>query len=130
MEVEFDESGWPIVVARWKRSLPEGDLTPVLRKMDAWLARGRFGLLIDARGAMGMSPDQRSQFLEHMKANAALTAERLVQAIVIDNMVHRTLFYGVNLLFPLPFRNKAFADPETARAWLESELGIVASARA
>jgi hypothetical protein len=128
MEVEYDESAWPIVVARWRRGLPEGDLTPVLRKMDAWLARGRFGLLIETRGAMGMSPDQRTQLLEHMKANAALTAERLVQAVVIDNLVHRTLFYGMNLLFPMPFRNKIFAEPEPARRWLEAELGVLASA--
>jgi hypothetical protein len=127
MEVEFDESAWPIVVARWRTSLPEGDLTPILRKMDQWLARGRFGLLIDARGASGMSPDQRGQLLAHMKANAALTAERLVQAMVIDNLVHRTLFYGVNLLLPMPFPNKIFAEPEAARRWLETELGLRAS---
>ena len=127
MEVEVDESAWPIVVARWRVSLPEGDLTPILRKMDQWLARGRFGLLIDARGASGMSPDQRAQLLTHMKANAALTAERLVQAMVIDNLVHRTLFYGVNLLLPMPFPNKIFAEPEAARRWLETELGLRAS---
>jgi len=127
MEIEFDESVWPIVVARWRVSLPEGDLAPILRKMDQWLARGRFGLLIDARGASGMSPDQRAQLLTHMKANAALTAERLVQAMVIDNLVHRTLFYGVNLLFPMPFPNKIFAEPEPARRWLETQLGLPAS---
>ena len=58
MEVEYDESAWPIVVARWKRSLVDADVTPVLRKVDGWLARGRFGLLIDSRGAESLSPDQ------------------------------------------------------------------------
>ena len=126
MEVEFDESAWPIVVARWRRNLPEGDLSPILRRMDHWLARGRFGLLIDARGASGMSPDQRAQLLEHMKANAALTAERMVQAVVLDNLIHRTLFYGVNLLLPAPFPNKVFSEPEAARLWLAVQLGLPA----
>jgi hypothetical protein len=123
MDVEYDESAWPIVVARWKRSI-DADVTPVLRKMDGWLARGRFGLLIDSRGAESLSPEQRNRIVQHMKANAALTKERLVQAVVIDNLVHRTLFYGVNLIFPLPFPNKVFSDTETARLWLASELGL------
>ncbi|HEX5097855.1 MAG TPA: hypothetical protein VFV94_00070 [Polyangiaceae bacterium] len=124
MEVEYDESAWPIVVARWKRSLVDADVTPVLRKVDGWLARGRFGLLIDSRGAESLSPDQRNRIVEHMKANAALTRERLVQAVVIDNLVHRTLFFGVNLIFPMPFPNKVFSDTESARRWLASQLGL------
>jgi len=124
MEVEFDESAWPIVVARWKRSPVDADVTPVLRKVDGWLARGRFGLLIDSRGAEALSPEQRTRIVDHMKANAALTKERLVQAVVLDSLVQRTLFYGVSLLSPLPFPNKVFADPEAARRWLESELGL------
>lgn len=128
MEFEYDEAAWPIVVARWRKSHIAADVFPALRKMDEWLARGqRFGLLIDSRGADAMSPEQRSHFIEHIKANASLTKERLVQALVIDNLVHRTLFYGVNLIFPLPFLNKVFAEPEAARHWLEVELGLVAS---
>jgi hypothetical protein len=57
-----------------------------------------------------------------MKANAALTAERLVQAIVSDNLIQRTLFYGVNLLFPNPFPSKAFGDVSSADAWLRATL--------
>lgn len=129
MVVEYDESTWPIVVARWKRSLVDADVTPILRKVDEWLARGRFGLLIDSRGAEALSPDQRKHIIEHMKANAALTRERLVQAVVIDNLVHRTLFFGVNLIFPMPFPNKVFADVESARRWLASELGLGAELR-
>jgi len=123
MEVDFDESGWPIVVARWKRSILDVDLAPLLAKIDDWLSRGtRFGLLIDARGAGGLSPEQRAQVIGHMRANAALTKQRLVQATVIDNLVQRTLFYGMNLLFPNPFPSKVFGDTDAARRWLESVL--------
>jgi hypothetical protein len=123
MEVEFDDSGWPVVVARWVGSNLDADISPVLARIDGWLARGeRFGLLIDARGAKGLSPEQRTLVLNHMKANAALTAERLVQATVFDTLVQRTLFYGVNLLFPSPFPSKAFADVASARAWIEATL--------
>ena len=123
MEVEFDDSGWPVVVARWVGSNLDADISPVLARIDGWLARGqRFGLLIDARGAKGLSPEQRTLVLNHMKANAALTAERLVQATVFDTLVQRTLFYGVNLLFPSPFPSKVFVDVAGARAWIEATL--------
>ena len=123
MEVEFDESGWPIVVARWIGSNLDADISPVLARIDGWLARGeRFGLLIDARGAKGLSPEQRALVIDHMKANAALTAERMVQATVFDALVQRTLFYAVNLLFPNPFPSKVFGDVESAHAWLEATL--------
>jgi hypothetical protein len=129
MEVDLDESEWPIVVARWKRSVLEVDLSPLLARIDEWLSRRtRFGLLIDARGAGGLSPDQRAQVLIHMRANAALTKEWLVQATVIDNLVQRTLFYGVNLLFPNPFPSKVFGDVAAARRWLEGVLAESARA--
>lgn len=123
MEVELDESAWPIVVARWKRSILDMDLAPMLARIDDWLSRGtRFGLLIDARGAGGLSPDQRAQVIAHMRANAALTKRWLVQATVIDNLVQRTLFFGMNLLFPNPFPSKVFGDADAARRWIEATL--------
>jgi len=131
MEVELDESAWPIVVARWKRSNLEIDVAPLLARIDDWLSRGtRFGLLIDARGAGGLSPDQRAQVIAHMRANAALTKRWLVQATVIDNLVQRTLFFGVNLLFPNPFPSKVFGDNDAARRWLEAVLAESSSPRA
>jgi hypothetical protein len=131
MEVELDESAWPIVVARWKRSNLEIDVAPLLARIDDWLSRGtRFGLLIDARGAGGLSPDQRAQVIAQMRANAALTKRWLVQATVIDNLVQRTLFFGVNLLFPNPFPSKVFGDNDAARRWLEAVLAESSSPRA
>lgn len=122
MEVDLDDSAWPIVVARWRESPRDFEIRPLLAKMDEWLARGRFGLLIDGRGTSGFSPEQRAELLAHMRANAALTRKRLVQAVVIDNLAVRTLFYGVSLIYPLPFANKVFGDAVEARRWLESML--------
>lgn len=120
MDLQVDETGWPIVTARWT-TLEGGDVEPLLKRMDAWLARReRFGFLLDSRGARALSPDQRVKVLEHMKANAALTQKYLVQAVVIDNLVQRTLFYAVSLLFPHPFPSRVFAEPAAARQWLES----------
>jgi hypothetical protein len=120
MDLQVDETGWPIVTARWT-TMKGGDLGPLLSRMDAWLARGeRFGFLLDSRGAGALSPDQRVKILDHMKANAALTKQFLVQAVVIDNLVQRTLFYAVSLVFPHPFPSRVFAEPKAAREWLES----------
>jgi hypothetical protein len=70
-----------------------------------------------------MSPEQRTRVIGHMKQSAALTTDYLVQAIVLDSLMQRTLFYGINLIFPNPFPSKVFGDVEQARAWLLGELG-------
>jgi hypothetical protein len=123
MGYRLDESAWPIVVAEWHGSMTDDELTRALAALDGLLARRqRFGLLLDARGAAGLSPEARGRLVTHMKENAAVTAKYLVQAGVIDSVLHRTLFYAVNLLFPNPFPAKLFSQPESARAWLAQKL--------
>jgi hypothetical protein len=119
MGFEIDESGWPIVVARWEGTVTDGQLEVALARIDVLLDRGeRFGVLMDSRSGGGFSAKQRSLIVAHMKANAERTARLLVQAAVIDNALQRTLFYAVNLLFPNPFPSKIFSSPEPAREWL------------
>ena len=128
MDLDVDETAWPIVVVRWVGIPKDSTLTTFLECMDRWLATGqRFGLLMDTRAGGGLSPEQRVRVIDHMKANAALTAKFYVQAMVITNVVQRTLFYGVNLIFKNPFPSKVFADTESARAWLERELTLPAA---
>lgn len=123
MNTLIDETQWPIVVVQWCGPLAQADLRAFLTRLDAWLERGeRFGLLIDSRGAQGMSPEQRVQVIDHMKQRSALTSQLLVQAIVLESLIQRTLFFGINLLFPNPFPSQVFAAPEPARAWLEATL--------
>lgn len=119
----IDEGGWPLVVVRWEGEITDATLHAFLSQMDAWLARQeRFGLLLDSRGAKGMSPEQRARVIGHMKQHAPRTAPYLVQAIVLDSLLQRTLFFGINLIFPNPFPSKVFAQPEPARQWLLSQL--------
>jgi len=123
MQADIEESAWPIVTVRWKGVVSDATLLGFLTRLNAWLDRGeRFGLLIDGTGASGLSPDQRKVLLTHMKQHAARTEKLLIQAAVIDNIAHRTLFYGINLFFPNPFPSKVFAEPVAARAWLEAQL--------
>ena len=124
MVVPIDEANWPLVVVRWEGEMSDAELSSFLAKLDSWLARHeRFGLLLDSRNAKGMSPEQRTRVIGHMKQSAALTTDYLVQAIVLDSLMQRTLFYGINLIFPNPFPSKVFGDVEQARAWLLGELG-------
>jgi SpoIIAA-like len=123
MLVPLDEATWPLVTVRWTGVISDATLTEFLARMDAWLRRGqRFALLLDSRGAKGFSPEQRRLLIGHMKQHADLTRQYLVQAIVLDNFIQRTLFYGINLIFPNPFPSKIFGDADEARAWLEREL--------
>jgi hypothetical protein len=119
----LDDSGWPIVKARWTGAVSDQEIQSVLVAMDAWLARGeRFGFLLDARGGKGLSADQRRNVVTHMKTAAPLTAKFLVQAIVHDNAVLRTLDNTIGWMLPRPFVSKTFADPEIALMWLHQQL--------
>lgn len=119
MALKIDESEWPLVVVRWEGELGDAEVEGIFTHMDHWLVREqRFGLLIDSRGGGGLSPEQRGRVIEYMKREAPRTELWLVQAMVIDNLVQRTLFYGINLIFPNKFLSKVFADPASARAWL------------
>jgi hypothetical protein len=123
MLVPIDEAGWPLVKVRWDGAVSDSMIDSFLARMNEWLERGeRFALLLDSRGAKGMSPEQRNRVIAHMKQNAARTAQCLVQAIVLDNLIQRTLFYGINVIFPNPFPSKVFADPAEAEAWLRAQL--------
>ncbi len=125
MGFEVDESNWPLVVARWQGTVSDGELHVALNRISTFLARReRFGMLLDSRGGGGLSPEQRAAIIGHMKANAALTRKYLVQAAVVDNLLQRTLFYAVNLIFPNPFPSKTFSEPEAARRWLLEQLAL------
>jgi hypothetical protein len=130
MSFEWDERSWPIVKTRWSGTSSDRDVDAALARIDDYLSRDqRFGLLIDSRGGGGFSPEQRNRVLAHMKTRASLTSRLLVQAVVIDNLIQRTLYYGVRLLLPSPFPSKVFAHPDTAQAWLGQELGASAGQR-
>jgi hypothetical protein len=129
MDLPIDEESWPLVVVRWGGVVPDAMVDAFLLRMDAWLERGeRFGLLVDSRGAKGLSPEQRARLIGHMKRQAPLTSRLLVQAIVLDNLIQRSLFYGINLIFPNPFPSKVFAEPAAAREWLLMKLGSPSAA--
>lgn len=119
----IDDSRWPLAVVQWSGEMEDATLNAFLVQMDAWLERGqRFALLIDSRDARGLSPEQRARLLAHMKRQAALTSQLLVQAIVLQSLLQRTLFYGINLIFPNPFPSKVFAEVAPAEQWLLSML--------
>ena len=121
--MEIDESSWPLVMMQWEGIPTDADLTWFLTRIDAWLDRGeRFGLLVDTLGSGVLTPEQRVRTIGHMKANANRTSRLLVQAIVIHSRMQRTLFYGINLVYPNPFPSRVFAEADTARAWLLAQL--------
>jgi hypothetical protein len=53
-----------------------------------------------------------------MKERAQDTSHWLVQAVVHDSLILRTVFQWINLVIPNPFPSKVFADPDEARVWL------------
>jgi hypothetical protein len=125
MQTPIDDSQWPLVTVQWSGALSDEGLRGFLVQLDAWLQRGeRFGLLIDSPEAQGLSPEQRATLIAHMKRQAELTSKFMVQAIVTESLIQRTLFYGINLIFPNPFPSRVFANVAAARSWLESTLDL------
>lgn len=121
--ITLDDSAWPITKARWSGVMTDEELANALSHFDAWLARGeRFGFLLDARGGRGLSGHQRRMVVMHMKAAAPLTLKYLVQALVHDNAIMRTLDNTIGWMLPRPFVSKTFADPVVALAWLNEQL--------
>lgn len=101
----------------------DGDLTEALARLDGFLGKGtRIGLLIDARGALGLAAEQRRTLIAHMRNNADKTARLLVQAIVNDNAIQRMLAFTVGVVAPPPFPSRSFGDVDAALSWLRAEL--------
>ena len=123
MDFEFDESSWPVVVLRWQRRPSDASMIAGLARIDSFLARGeRFGLIIDSRGSLGLTPEQRAMLVGHMKQNVELNKKYLVQALVATDLISRTLYWGVQLVMPPPFPSKVFRDFDAARAWVVEML--------
>ena len=122
----IDETEWPLVRVRWTGRLSDDELSEFLAKLDAWLERGeRFGLLLDARGALGFSSDQRRRVVAHMKAARGKTERSLIQAAVADNAIQRTLSLVIEIVVPPAFPSKTFGDLDAALAWLKAQLSAV-----
>jgi hypothetical protein len=124
VEIEIDESEWPVVVVRWQGRPSDSSLVAGLARMDGLLARGeRFAMVVDTRGGEGLTPEQRKMLLAHMKRNVELNTKFLVQAFVANDLLSRSLYWGVQLLMPSPFPSKVFGDFGAARAWAIEVLG-------
>lgn len=122
--VEIDESRWPFIDVRWEGEATDEQISSFLAGMDRWLARGgRFGVLVDSRGAKGMTSHQRKLVTEHMKRNETANRRQLVHAIVMDNAIQRALYAAINWVQPMAFASKSFAEVEPARQWVEEQIG-------
>jgi len=124
VEIEIDESEWPVIVVRWRGRPSDASLVAGLARMDGWLARGeRFAMIVDTSGGEGLTPEQRRMLLAHMKRNIELNTKSLVQAFVANDLLSRSLYWGVQLLMPSPFPSKVFRELDAARAWAIETLG-------
>jgi hypothetical protein len=123
VEIQIDESEWPLVVVRWTGRPSDASLVAGLVRLDTLLARGeRFGMIVDTRGGEGLTPEQRRMLLSHMKRNVELNTKYLVQAFVANDLLSRSLYWGVQLLMPSPFPTKVFRDFDAGRAWVRAIL--------
>jgi hypothetical protein len=121
--MEVDESQWPLVVVRWRGRATDADFDAFFVVLDRWLAQDTtFGLLLDSRGAQGVSSEQRHRIVTEIKTRSALLERNLIQAVVFDNPIQRALYFAVAWAFPMPFPSKSFSDLDSARVWLQLQL--------
>jgi hypothetical protein len=127
----FDASRWPLVEVSWTETVSDADVVSFTQKMDEWFARGSdFGLLVDARGAPGLSGSQRRTLLAHMKATQSAADRYLVVAFVSDSALQRAFYFSLTWAFPMPFPSRAFPEVEPAVQWLKAHLDERAKAGA
>lgn len=121
--MEVDESEWPLLVVRWRGRATDADLDAFFLALDGWLARDEvFGLLLDSRGAEGVSSEQRHRIIAEIKRTAPLLERNLIQAVVFDNAIQRALYFAVAWAFPMPFPSKSFGEVDSARVWLQLQI--------
>jgi hypothetical protein len=121
--MEVDDSQFPLVVVRWRGRATDADLDGFWVVFDGWLRQDTtIALLLDSRGAQGVSSDQRHRIVTEIKNRSALLERNLIQAVVFDNPIQRALYFAVAWAFPMPFPSKSFGDVDSARVWLQLQL--------
>lgn len=125
IKLTLDELNWPIVEVRLGVAVSHPEVAYLISRVDHWLAlRSRFGILLDARGSLGLAPEQRNLLAANLLVHARAARRFLTVALVVDQPVrlHQVDVIPPNLLGHVP--SLAFPDLDTARHWLERRLGV------
>lgn len=119
----IDDSQWPIlVVTEPKRAVSDEEFVAVLDRISAYCARGRFGLVVDVRGAPQMTAARRRVLAERLDLDVKRYGHRIAGiAVVMDSALARGTLKAIAWLRQSsePVLN-AFSTMEEAVAWARS----------
>jgi hypothetical protein len=133
VDIEIDESDWPLLVIRWPRGvIVDADVDAFLRVSTEHLARReRFASFHDGVRATALDSRQRRRMADHVTTHRKELAEwHVAAAIFADSAVVRGIVTAINWLSPPPFPQRQFAVRADAEAWLRQMLRADAEARA
>lgn len=121
--IKIDEGRWPIVRVTWPDITTDETLDHYMTWCIGRLGAGvRFAVVVDGRGALGMTRAQHARTAEVMSRHRDTLGRQLVVALVVGNALARSSLRAINALAPPPYPQRVFATVEEAARWAESEL--------
>jgi len=121
----YDESGWPVFRIRLSRgAMSQSEFSAHLEAVDHLFLRGeRFAVIIDARDSAVLTPKERQEIAQHMRASHARYPYRLAaMGIVLASPVQRGMFTAINWLAGPTHPIRPFRAVKDAEAWLREML--------
>ena len=125
-EVCFDDSEWPLVVARVSGPETEESLQEFFSALEGLLGRGeRFYLLFDTRGAGPPGPSglmSRVRFIERNEPSLRVNVG--AAAVVVQSAAFHFLISGILAVKKPPFALRVFTNLADARTHLRHAIQI------
>lgn len=122
MQVQIDDSGWPIVVVTTPQHVMEArEHTEYLDCLSSYHARGQmFGFIFDVRQSPPPPAEQRRQLAERIDHDAKLYRRKAPCALVVATGIQIGVVKVIQWLMREPHPVQVFTSVEAAKQWLES----------
>ena len=122
--IEFDDSGFPLVVARFRGPATDAEVDAYLARLERPLIRGEsYVAIIDGTHAAPGTPVQRRAMAEWMRSRAKLIQTHVLgAAIVAPSSLIRGALTAIFWIQPLPCPHRITSTMEEAERWALGQL--------
>jgi hypothetical protein len=126
--VVFDESEWPLLKFAMPAEMSSADRDAYHEGLRGYWSRGTpFCVLADMRGLASHSAYERRRTGAILREEMPDIRKSLVAvAVILDSAVHRGMLSALLWIVGVPMPIDSFSSVESGRAWLASQMPIVA----